>query len=305
MANKYDVKKLYNVRDKINAVQYYIDLYLNKTLRMFKYENLPESLPEVELEKILQIHGYGIITEHNGELIALWGGLSGEMDVYYRPKYVIVANPWAGIDKRYEIDKDCILIKNTPLYKSIIPLIKKYGVFLTESELSLYIALINLRSIYNISASDNDDVESAISFLKELEKGNPGVLISDDFGKGISTNPFTQGTQGYLEGIIDTNEYLKKSLDNELGLFTSSINGRERVTSDEVNLSKESMNVLVKSMLEERVEAIEKINKKYGTNITVELAGSWTNEKDELASGVDEKEIDENEYDIKEDKEEE
>ena len=65
------------------------------------------------------------------------------------------------------------------------------------------------------------------------------------------------------------------------------------------------MNVLVKSMLEERVEAIEKINKKYGTNITVELAGSWTNEKDELASGVDEKEIDENEYDIKEDKEEE
>ena len=37
--------------------------FYNKTLSMFHYENLPDSLPYIELEKLLQVKGYAFITD--------------------------------------------------------------------------------------------------------------------------------------------------------------------------------------------------------------------------------------------------
>lgn len=69
--SKLSIEQIYDVRDKIRNVQYYVDLTLNRTLSMFNYSNLPDTIPEIELEKILQLHGYGIVTEHKGDLVAL------------------------------------------------------------------------------------------------------------------------------------------------------------------------------------------------------------------------------------------
>ena len=99
MSNKYDygiyrgISPTYDYLDKEKNVNYAIMQFLNKTLSMFQYDNLPETIPSEELEKLLQIHGYAIIAKVNDELYAFSGGLGGEPDVYYRPTIATVTNP--------------------------------------------------------------------------------------------------------------------------------------------------------------------------------------------------------------------
>lgn len=274
--NRKYVDNIYNFRDKVENVEYFIDLMLNRTLTMFKYKNLPKSLPERELEKILQINGYGIITEHNGELVALWGGWAPPLNVYYQYTKVLVNNPWANINKEFTIGEDCVLIRNDPLYTGLIPILKKYGSFISETDLTLYLATINYRTIYNITASTDSEKESAEVFLKRIEEGVQGVLMDEDMSNGIKTQPYSQGTAGYITQIIELEQYLRGTFLNEIGLNANYNMKRERLSANETELNEDSLRPLIDSMLEERQQAIKEINEKYGTNITVEFNSAWS-----------------------------
>lgn len=276
MAKNKDIKKIYDVRNKLNAVQYYIDIMLNRTLSMFKYENLPDTLPEIELERILQVNGYGIITKDNdGNLVALWGGYAPPLDVYYRYKKIIVNNPWANINKEFEIGKDCVLIRNDALSKGLMPIFKKYGTFLTEADITLYLSTINFRSIYNITASSDIEKESCELFLKNIEEGKQGVMMEEEISNGIKTNPFSTNTQGYITQIIELQQYLRGTFFNEVGLNSNYNMKRERLSSSETDLNEDGLRPLIDSMLEERQHAIKKVNEMYGTNIKVSFGSSW------------------------------
>ena len=49
-----------NPLKKESWIKNYISYYLSKTQAMFKYEGLPDTIPQVELEKQLQTKGYEI-----------------------------------------------------------------------------------------------------------------------------------------------------------------------------------------------------------------------------------------------------
>lgn len=309
MAKNKDIKKIYDVRNKLNSVQYYIDIMLNRTLSMFHYENLPDSLPEVELERILQVNGYGIITKNDdGNLVALWGGYAPPLDVYYRHKRMIVNNPWANINKEFEFGKDCVLIRNDALSKGLLPIFKKYGTFLTEADITLYLSTINFRSIYNITASSDVEKESGELFLKNIEDGKQGVLLEEEISNGIKTNPFSTNTQGYITQIIELQQYLRGTFFNEVGLNSNYNMKRERLSSSETDLNEDGLRPLIDSMLEERQRAIEQVNKMYNTNIKVSFGSSWAqyNETDdgllenELIEETQEEPIEQQEEIIKE-----
>lgn len=280
--SKLSIEQIYDVRDKIRNVQYYVDLTLNRTLSMFNYSNLPDTIPEIELEKILQLHGYGIVTEHKGDLVALWGGFAPPLDVYYRHTNIIVANPWAKINKTFQFypnldskNTDAVLIKNDPLAKGLLPIFKRYGTLLTEADITLYLSMINLRTIYSIMTNNDDEKESAEIFLKLMEEGKQGVMMQDEFGDGIKVNPYSNSSQGYITQLIELEQYLKGSFFNDIGLNSNYNMKRERLNSSEVELNEDGLRPLIDSMLEERQKAVDEINKKYGTNISVEFGSSW------------------------------
>ena len=73
----------YKTTDKINNVLNIRSMLLNKTLTMFDYQGLPESLPYTEIEKVLQLNGYGFITMYDDKLVVLNGEYYGvEKDIY-------------------------------------------------------------------------------------------------------------------------------------------------------------------------------------------------------------------------------
>lgn len=80
----------YDYKDKTKALTNFSLGMYNKTLTMFDYSELPDTIPFREVEKILQYNGYAIITKVKGELYAFYGGLSG-FDAYYQPTHAVVA----------------------------------------------------------------------------------------------------------------------------------------------------------------------------------------------------------------------
>lgn len=49
------------VLDKRKSMKQYVKYMLNRTAKMFSYENLPRSIPALELESIMQVMGYAVI----------------------------------------------------------------------------------------------------------------------------------------------------------------------------------------------------------------------------------------------------
>ena len=59
MANQRDkryIENMYDFKNKVRCINDFTDNTLNRTLTMFTYENLPDTIPERELELFLQTH---------------------------------------------------------------------------------------------------------------------------------------------------------------------------------------------------------------------------------------------------------
>jgi hypothetical protein len=282
-------ENLYNlyqaqVKDKDTALDTFFQRVLCMTSKMFEYTGLPDTIPQVELEKILQTSGNVGIADVNGELYALQGSRGGECDAYYRGKDFIVANPWLKLDKTFNIGKDIVVINNTPFADSILPVIGKYGVLYTDATITLNMTSVLTRITMLISASDDKTKQSAESFLKKILDGDFSVIGENAFFKGVNMQtPPTQSNQQITQ-LIELLQYYKASMFNDLGLNANYNMKRERLNTQEVSMNIDALMPYVDSMLTERVEGVKRVNKMFGTDITVTLGSSWKIEHENYLS---------------------
>lgn len=269
------ISRDYNIKDKQANVTTQINYMLNKSLNMFEWHGLPDSIPERELERILQTSGYSGFAEVDGELYALWGGLGGVQDAYYRPTLMTVANPALKLSKEYTLGEDMVLMRNDDTMQGITPIYAKYGTLMNENELTLYISLINKRAETIISVSDDNTAESAKQYLKNLEEGNLGYITESKLFDSLSVNSAKNNSSNNLNELIELQQYLKANLYNEIGLNANYNMKRERLNTSEVEMNSEALYPLVDNMLYNRRLAVEEINEKFGTNISVEFNSSW------------------------------
>lgn len=280
----------YEYEDKQSSLNYYTRYMLNKTLTMFKYEGLPETIPPSELELYLQVNTHCIIAEHQDELYALKGGFGGEPDAYYRSTKYIIANPYLNLNKTYTINKDCILCRNDPLFTGLMPMITRYCTLLVENDLSMKLATINTRIQRFITAGDNIQKQACEKFLKDIAKGKIGVVLMNEFLEGVKTVDYnsTGATQSSITDLIELQQYLKASLYNELGLNANYNMKRESINIHEAQLNNDSLLPFVEQMLIQRERFVEKVNEMFGTNISVSLDSSWELREEYNELAVDE-----------------
>jgi hypothetical protein len=81
--------------------------------------------------------------------------------------------------------------------------------------------------------------------------------------------------------LIELQQYLKASWYNEIGLNANFNMKREYQSEEELQANTDVLLPLVDNMLECRQNAIEEVNKKYGTSISVDKNSSWENKQQE------------------------
>ena len=99
----------------------------------------------------------------------------------------------------------------------------------------------------------------------------------------------------HIKDLIESIQYIKGSWYNEIGINAAFNMKREAINEAEATLNEDILYPTVDLMLECRQVALEKVNKMYGTNISVELDSIWKDNRleDELTMEHTEAEIDE------------
>lgn len=260
--------------DKEKALNNFITYMLDRTQSMFEYENLPDTIPQRNLEYLLQTTGNLFFTKVNNDYYVFTGSAGGELNVYYEPTVYTVSNPALNLSKNFIIGKDGILIRNDSMEQGLIPLLSKYGVLLIENDISLRSVTISTRMLNIISASDDNTLESAKDYVSKIVKGELSVVGESAFFDGIKVHNSTINTN-YIRELIELQQYLKASMYNELGLQSNYNIKREYINTTEANISDDILLPFCEDMLTERKNALEKINEMFGLDISVDFSSSW------------------------------
>lgn len=273
----------FDFADKDRAIDQHVSYMLDRTQSMFKWSGLPDSIPQRILELYLQINGNVCFYRYDGTLYVFTGGLGGEPDVYYRPTLYTIANPALKWSASLCIDEECVVMPNDSLYLGLLPLYARYATMMTETELSMLLALVNTRTTALISASDDRTMLSAQKYLKDLRDGKQGIVGETPVLDGVKVQPYAvSGGSNYLTNLIEFMQYTKASWFNELGLNANYNMKRESINSGESQLNDDALLPLVDDMLNCRRLAAEKVNAMFGTSISVDFASSWQDNQQEI-----------------------
>lgn len=275
------------IKDKDTSVNSYIDRGLAMCQSMFVWDGLPESIPQKEIERLLQTNGNCFVTQVDGTLYALQGAKGGEPDVYDRPTVYTVANVALQLNKNYDIAKDGVLIENDSNGNSLLPLLGKYAVLMTDAQISLNTASILSRITMLISASDDKTKASAELFLQKILNGDFSIIGESAFLKGVQMQTAPTSNTNYINQLIELVQYYRASMCNDLGLNANYNMKRERLNLGETSMNIDLLLPYVDDMLRERQQAVKAINEMYGTEITVELNSSWALNRESYVSELE------------------
>ena len=270
------VKVNYDYKDKKTNVMNQVSYMIDRSLLMFKYTGLPETIPAKELERLLQTAGFAGIAKAKGELYAFTGGLGGEPDEYYQPTKLVVANPALKYNASLTLDEDVVVIRNDTARMGLVPIYSKYSKLMIENEITMALSNVNKRVSNLISVSDDNTAESARLYLKKLEEGDLGFIMENKLYDSLKTSAMNNSGTTMTE-LIEYQQYLKATMYNEIGINANGNMKRERLITDEIEVNNEALYPLIDNMLDCRLEGLAKINEMFGTNITVELNSSWDN----------------------------
>ena len=270
----YDLAQKY-VKDKDTAITTFVETSLDKTQQIFTYDKLPETIPQSELENLVQRNGHCVIVKENGELYAITGGFSGENDVYNKPRFYTVSNVALNLYKTYEIGVDCVLVKNDYNCVGMLPIIQKYGVLMTDGEISLNLAAVLARITMLISAPDDKTKASADLFVNKILNGDFTVIGENGFFDGVKMHTAGVSNANYITQLIELIQYYKASFLNEIGLNANFNMKRERLNEQEVLMNIDNLLPFIENMFAERCKAVEAINEMFETEIVVDYNGVW------------------------------
>lgn len=280
-------KALEYVTDKSKSTESIICYMLSRLQKMFKYEDLPDSIPRQYLENYLLVNGSCVIGKdlmhpEDPNIYAFIGAAGGEPDVYYRPTKYMVANPALNTSMEYYISTtdpshapNAVLVRNDTMWQGLYPMMARYAALISENLLTIRTADVMLRVLALITAPDDTSRLAADQFLKDITQGKLASIGENRFLDGIRMQNPPSNNGSYLTQFIELHQYLVGSFYNEVGLNANYNMKREALSESETGLNDDSLMPLCEDMLRCRQEDMEAVNTMFGTSIRVSLDSSW------------------------------
>lgn len=275
------LKNTYEVSNVEVGFRYWFFKLLNITLDLFNYENLPDGIPERELELNLQLTGHAVVI-HDARKSTLFTPVSSlfGFDCYYNPTNMIFANPVVVSGKEYKIGEDCEVIYNNILHNnilyvpadgSLVTFISRYARQLADIESTINIYAVNSR-LTSIPVTDDQNVTNSIkAFFKKLAYGERAIVTDNNIVsnfRNIDVNR-TNINDGINDWIIARDKVLEMFF-RDIGLKMYNPK-KAQVTEDEVEANTQILLISTDDMLNERRLGVDRVNNMFGTNISVKL----------------------------------
>ena len=247
--------------------------YLAATaMSMFRYEGLPGNVRPEDLERMLLENGELIFTKWRDEFYIFQFTGAGKQNYLGEWDSYQVNNPYVNCNHVFT-DKDAVRVRNTDNSVSLSGLLDMYSELLSESYITLNMSDVNARLSFLISAGDNATKTSAELFLKQVYEGKQGIIGSQPLLDSLSVNPLADHKD--FQSVIQLNKFYYSDFFQKIGLTNLYNNVHDRISATETQFTATSIYPFVDNMKKNREAAVERINKLFGLNVSVEFTSSW------------------------------
>lgn len=254
---------------ELNYQQEFINICANQ----FKWKNLPEGVTSHWIEEALITNGsLGCVYDENYGLIFGQGNYSGPQNHYGFQIYYQFTSP--VIKKRFRVDhnaetKNGVVIQNDSLMYPRWITITNYAYKLAQLKNYIDINLKTTSTPFLLVARKKSKLRALKDLWNQISSGQPLVIT------GLDPNEDFQQVQ--MQNTYLVNE-LQQQFDSTraealtlLGVNNTNTEKQERMLVDEVNANNQNVAMNLSNLLSYRQEAVDLINKKFNTNIKVEL----------------------------------
>lgn len=287
-----------DVRDKKASVDYYCRQFLKRSIQMFRYPMLPESIPKRDLEMLLQTAGFAIFTRvsvkkngqskvdiEKGTPYVFYGGLGGELNEYYNPTKATVANPFLNFNAELRDGENCVIVYNDSLHQGLMPIFRRYATQLAENDITILLADINTRIVALLQADNDPAKKEADEYIKKIEEGTLSVVGSQKFveglREGVKSIPYAaSGTGNVLTQLIELEQYLKAGVFNDIGLNANYNMKRESINASEAQMGTDALLPLTDDMLFSRRQGYKRVKEVLNIDVECEFGSAWEDRHD-------------------------
>lgn len=269
---------MYDVADVSAGYNYWFWKLLNLCLDIFKYENLPATLPAREIESNLMLTGHCFVFPNKGDLVTAVTSIYG-FDIYYNPTKATYAQAVLGSRSNINI-KDYAIIYNTSLKDNVLNLpcdgslltfIQRYARQLADIESTINIYTVNMR-LTSIPTATNDQAKGSLrKFFDMLKIGKNEIVVDTPIIESFRNVEITSNkTSDNLSDLLLCRDKILEMFYRDVGVRFRN-NKKGNMTVEEVESDDQVLLISLDDMLEERKRGIEDVNNKYGTNISVRI----------------------------------
>lgn len=277
-------------------VEYYMANMFNRTLMMFEWKNLPDNMDSFDMEKFTQLKGFTlfIYDEKDGSrYYVLEGSKYDNISWNYEATKSLIVNPaLKGLEQKYEIGKNCVLIRNDYVCVGLYPIIEKNSIDIANTDVSIRYAQFNTRFKTLFTASDDNDKDSVDGIIENIWNGlKPAAVVTNDlYKKSIEGIQYSHSQNTDIKDLIELKQYQLAQFFIELGINANYNMKKESVSADEFRMNDDALMPLIDQMLACRKKACKQINELFDLNIDVELNSAWLKIAKEVVNEVKQEE---------------
>lgn len=274
------VNSMYDVADVKNGYNYWFFKILNLLLQIFEWENLPEYLPQREIELNLLLTGHcGFVPVNDGTVFCPLSSIYG-YDRFYQPTNLIFANPVIKSNTTYKIGRDCEIIYNSSLKDSLwyiksddglYTFIARYARQLADIEATLNIYMVNARLTAVPVTDDNNVAQSIKAFFKSLVAGKREIITDSSMIENFrNVDILNAKTTDRAQDWLIARDKIFEQMLRDIGIRLYNPK-KAQVTESELESNDQLLLISTDDMLKSRQEGIEKVNDMFGLDISVKL----------------------------------
>lgn len=255
-------------------VHYYIRYLFQKLVSVFDFEGLPETWAKNYFQYVLFGEGhicvfdsgrYGVIPQQCG---------LGGFNIFYQPRFALIANPLLPEIKEPEIGVDCEILKLQPDYGSPLDIVTTYADLMALCLETAGVNLLNSKLSYVFAAGSKTQAESFKKMYDQIASGQPAAFVDKNlFNEDGSRNWdvfFQNLKQNYVAGdILNDMAKIEQRFCTAIGIPNANTEKRERLITDEVQMNNAETVSLVNLWLDTMREDLKRINEMFSLNISV------------------------------------
>lgn len=280
----YDYKNIYNSRLRPGTVHckdtmlvWYFQRYLiQKIIYVFDFDGIPDNWDADYFRYCLFVLGHCEVIKTRTFGIIPQAGVLGGYNVFYRPKYSMIANPLLKGSIKADLGIDTESVRMQPDYGGAWDIVSYYADLMALCSEAIGVNLLNSKLAYVFASGNKADAESFKKLFDNIASGQPAQFAD----KQLFTedgNPrwmmFNQNLkQTYISNdIFNTLLNINSEFNTLVGIPNVNISKASGVSESEVQANNTQTRTLAEGWLEEIRKSLQRVNDMFGLDLSVKM----------------------------------